>query len=274
MFWRGVVARGNHGALGMAERPVIPEIPEACPLAEKQILRKTLLRAATGSAARVRRTLAACCIATLAAGLGTNRLAAQQSQAPQPPSDTAIQTLADQAIRRLDLQTELLRQPEPFGWRLNLPPEALWFAVVVGVAVLLYAFRDILPFLGMRRDGAWQLDDAGAAEGTPREPSIALGAADDLAAQGRFVDAMHVLLLQALAEIRRRLDEQFADSMTSREILRSKHLSDDLRGPLREVVNRVEVTYFGEQPAAKDDYLACRSSFSAIARVLHGSAAA
>ena len=75
-------------------------------------------------------------------------------------------------------------------------------------------------------------------------------AADELAAQGHFVEAMHVLLLQALADIRRRLREEFADSMTSREILRSKHLSDDLRGPLREVVNRVEVTYFGEQPAA------------------------
>jgi hypothetical protein len=246
-------------------------------LAEKRMLREMLLRAATGCAASVRCMLVALCIAMLAvvaAGLGMSPLAAQQSQAPQPPSDTAIQTLADQTIRRLDLQTELLRQPEPFGWRLNLPPEALWFAVIVGAAVLLYAFRDMLPFLGMRRDGAWELDEAGAGESASREPSIALGAADDLAAQGRFVEAMHVLLLQALAEIRRRLDEQFADSMTSREILRSKHLSDDLRGPLREVVNRVEVTYFGEQPAAKDDYLACRSSFSAIAHVLHESAAA
>ncbi|MGA8616116.1 MAG: hypothetical protein WB760_31395 [Xanthobacteraceae bacterium] len=238
------------------------------------MLRKMLRRVVTGRAADVRRTVVALImLAALAAGFGTNPLAAQQSQA-QPPSDAALQTLADQAIRRLDLQTELLRQPEPFGWRLNLPPEAVWFAVVVGVAVLFYAFRDMLPFLGMRRDGAWELDEAGVAESGPPEPSMALGAGDDLAAQGHFVEAMHVLLLQALAEIRRRLDEQFADSMTSREILRSRHLSDDLRGPLREVVNRVEWSYFGEHPAAKDDYLACRSNFGAIARVLHGSAPA
>jgi len=240
------------------------------------MLRKMMLRVATGCAAGVHRTSAALCVAMLAAlalGLAIP-LAAQQSQAPQPPSDAAIQTLADQAIRHLDLQTELLRQPEPFGWRLNLPPEAVWFAVIVGVAVLFYAFRDMLPFLGMRRDGAWEPDEAGATESGPLEPSMALGAADDLAAQGRFVEAMHVLLLQALAEIRRRLDEQFADSMTSREILRSKHLSDNLRHPLREVVNRVEWSYFGEHPAAKDDYLACRSSFGAIERVLHGSAPA
>jgi hypothetical protein len=85
---------------------------------------------------------------------------------------------------------------------------------------------------------------------------------------------MHVLLLQALAEIRVRLNEQFADSLTSREILRSKQLSDELRHPLRDVVNRVEWTYFGEHPAEQNDYLACRSSFAALARSLYGSAAA
>jgi hypothetical protein len=241
-------------------------------LAEKRVLKTMRLRV-TYCTAATRRTLLACIVtlAALAAGLGTNPLAAQQSQRPPSLDAATIQILADQAIRRLDLQTELRQQPEPFGWRLKLPPEAVWFAVVVGVAVLFYAFRDMLPFLGVKRDGAWELNEAGATEGGTPEPAIALGAADDLAAQGRFVEAMHVLLLQALAEIRRRLDEQFADSMTSREILRSKRLSDDLRGPLREVVNRVEVTYFGEHPAAKDDYLACRSSFSAIAHVLHGS---
>jgi hypothetical protein len=40
------------------------------------------------------------------------------------------------------------------------------------------------------------------------------------------------------------------------------------------VVNRVEWTYFGEHPAAREDYLACRSSFSALAQALAGSAAA
>jgi hypothetical protein len=62
--------------------------------------------------------------------------------------------------------------------------------------------------------------------------------------------------------------------MTSREILRSDQLSDDLRRPLRDVVNRVEWTYFGEHPAARDDYLACRDSFSALALILRGSATA
>src|SRR5580658_7441036 len=236
-----------------------------------------LLRVPIDCGAGVRRAPIAVCFVVMAvvvAVLRTNPLAAQSSPPAQSPSDSTIQTLADQAIRRLDLQTELQRQPEPLWWSLKLPPETVWLAVIVGLGVLFYAFRDMVPFLRVNRDGTWELEEGGAAEARSQAPAIALGAADELAAQGHFVEAMHVLLLQALAEIRRRLDEQFADSMTSREILRSNRLSDDLRRPLREVVARVEWTYFGEHPAARDDYLACRSSFSALAHALHGSAAA
>jgi hypothetical protein len=194
---------------------------------------------------------------------------AQVSQQTSPDP----QALATQAIRRLGLQTELIREPEPLGLNLNLPPEVLYLAVIIGLAILLYAFRDMIPVLRAGRGGAWaDGDELGVASG-PRAPEIVLGA-DELAAQGRFVEAMHVLLLQALAEIRRRLDEQFADSFTSREILRSKALSDELRRPLRDVVNRVEWSYFGEHPAARDDYLACRMSFNALAQVLHRNAPA
>jgi hypothetical protein len=81
---------------------------------------------------------------------------------------------------------------------------------------------------------------------------------------------MHVLLLQGLADIRARLDEQFADSLTSREILRSTKLSDAGRISLRDIINRVEWSYFGEHPAAQPDYAACRASFNALATALHG----
>ena len=185
------------------------------------------------------------------------------------------QDLAARAIRRLDLQTELPREEEPQApYRLKLPPETVWIAVAIGIAVLLYAFRDLIPVLRAGRGSSWTEDESAGLTAGSRPPEIVLDAADDLAAQGRFVEAMHVLLLQALSDIRRRLDEEFADSMTSREILRSRKLSDALRQPLREVINRVEWTYFGGHPAAREDYLACRASFSALAQILPRSAAA
>jgi hypothetical protein len=221
-------------------------------------------------AARMRRAAIALGIALLAAaaiGLSARPLAAQARPDPQ--------ALAEQAIRRLDLQTELPRRQEPFvrPWRLTLPPEVLWVVVIIGIGWLLYQFRDTLQAL-LGPDGSWAGEEGGAAEMAARAPEVVLGAADGLAAEGRFVEAMHVLLLQALLAIRRRLEEPFADSMTSREILRSKHLSDELRRPLRDVVGRVEWTYFGEHPAVREDYLACRASFNDLAQALRGGAAA
>ncbi len=248
-----------------------------------------LLGAATGSAAGGRRAVLALCLVLFAAvptaapmAQAQTQVTPQAQQDPQTLADQAIRRLdlqtkflADQAIHKLDLQTELRRQKEPQEpYQLKLPPETVWIAVVVGVLVLLYAFRDMIPILRAGRGGAWAEDEAAALDAGPRAPEVVLDAADDLAAQGRFVEAMHVLLLQALADIRKRLDEQFADSMTSREILRSRKLADAFRRPLREVISRVEWTYFGGHPAVREDYLACRLSFSALAQALQRGAAA
>jgi hypothetical protein len=235
-----------------------------------------LLPGATGSAtaggpARLTRVLALSVALALGAAVATG-LTPSRAVAQQQPD---AQTLAEQAIHRLDLQTELRREDEPQqSAHLNLPPETVWIAVIVGVIILAYAFRDLIPVLRAGRGGAWEEDEAASLAAGPRPAETVLEAADDLAAQGRFVDAMHVLLLQSLADIRRRLDEEFADSLTSREILRSRQLSETLRRPLREVISRVEWTYFGGHSADREDYLACRTSFSTLAQALLRGAAA
>jgi hypothetical protein len=183
-----------------------------------------------------------------------------------------VQQLADQAIRRLDLQTNFPVVPEPI--RFSLPSEVLWIVIGIAVAIMLYAFRDLIPILRSSRGDNWISEDAIGGAGKAGSPAAALGAADELAAQGRFVEAMHVLLLQGLAAIRAGLDEEFADSLTSREILRRARLSDPGRASLRDIVNRVEWTYFGQYPAALADYEACRSSFNTLTQALHGGAPA
>ena len=189
--------------------------------------------------------------------------------AAQTPQD--IKRTAEQAIRKLDLQTELPREPEKPRITIKLPNEVLWVVIAIALGVLLYAFRDMVPVLRLwGRGGTWSADEAVAGEVEARPPNQVLGAADELAAEGRFVEAMHVLLLQGLADIRARLDEQFADSLTSREILRSTKLSETGRSSLRDIVNRVEWTYFGEHPAALADYVACRASFNSLTQALHG----
>jgi hypothetical protein len=181
---------------------------------------------------------------------------------------------AEQAIRRLDLQTELPRDPEARPLRIQVPVAVVWLMAALGVALLLYMFKDMLPALGFAARGDLEDGEEGTGGTVARPPEQVLAAADDLARQGRFVDAMHVLLLQGLADIRRHLGEHFADSLTSREILRSTKLSEAGRGPLQDIITRVEWTYFGKYPADREDYAACRASFDALAHALHGRRAA
>jgi hypothetical protein len=193
---------------------------------------------------------------------------------PLAAQDQDPRAVAEQAIRRLDLQTELPRDPEATPLTIQVPEPVIWLMAALGVGLLLYMFKDMLPAFGFATRDDLAAEEEGTAGTVAKPPEQVLAAADDLARQGRFVDAMHVLLLQGLADIRRHLDEQFADSLTSREILRSTKLSEAGRGPLRDIITRVEWTYFGKHPAERDDYAACRASFDALARALHGRGAA
>jgi hypothetical protein len=185
-----------------------------------------------------------------------------------------VQKAADEAIRRLDLQTVFPRGPEPSSWHLDLPPETLWVVVVIALGILAYAFRDLIPMLRAGSGRIAQADEGVAGATTPGDQAVVIEAADELAARGRFVEAMHLLLLHGLAHIRQRLDQQFSDSLTSREILYSTNLPEAARASLRDVVGRVELTYFGQRPAGLADYTACRESFNALGRALYGSAPA
>jgi len=184
-----------------------------------------------------------------------------------------VQKLADQAIRRLNLQTELPK-PAPPPTKMNLPPELLWFVVIVALAVLLYAMRDMIPIFGAKRGDGWKEDQEFFGDTKLRASAETLSAADELAASGRFVDAMHALLLHSLAIMRERLNEQFSDALTSREILHSAKLPQDGRASLRDLITRVEWSYFGQRPATRTDYDACRASFASLTQTLHRGAAA
>jgi hypothetical protein len=139
---------------------------------------------------------------------------------------------------------------------------------------LLYAFRDLVPIWRSGAGDAWAGQEGAPGVTAPGDEAVILEAADELAARGRFIEAMHMLLLQGLAHLRLHLDQKFSDSLTSREILYSTNLPEAARTSLRDVVTRVELTYFGRQPAGLADYTACRESFHALARALYGSAPA
>jgi hypothetical protein len=88
--------------------------------------------------------------------------------------------------------------------------------------------------------------------------------ADEFARQGNFAEAMHVLLLRSVEELRRYLNISIAASLTSREILRHAELSPEGRSTFSDIVDRVEVSYFGAHRPDQEEYEACRGSFDAL----------
>ena len=149
----------------------------------------------------------------------------------------------------------------------------LWLVVIIGALLIAYMLRDSLPLFDRSRR------ITPAADGVPKVArreamSVAQVEADELARRGRFVEAMHVLLLQSLAEMRRLLGIAMADSLTSREILRRVKLPETGRASLATLIGEVERTHFGEQGADEQDYLACRRQYEILKQSLAAGASA
>ncbi len=182
---------------------------------------------------------------------------------------------AQKIIRDLDLQSALPRgdaevEP-PFRFDFHLSPLSVellfWTLIAIAAAVILWTLRDRLPWTSRdsRRPAPAPAPQAPAA----RRLDEAQTQADALAADGRFVEAMHVLLLRALNEMRNRLGFAFRDSATSREILRSAPLQDRGRGAFAAIVASVERVYFGGAGASDADYADCRANFEAFKDTLN-----
>jgi hypothetical protein len=91
-----------------------------------------------------------------------------------------------------------------------------------------------------------------------------LAEADAFAAQGRYRDAMHCVLLAAMAHVARRFRDGAPDSATSREILRAAQLEPSERAALRDLVIRTDRAWFGEYSSDANDYAATRHCFQAF----------
>jgi hypothetical protein len=92
-----------------------------------------------------------------------------------------------------------------------------------------------------------------------------LGDADELAARGEFAEAIHTLLLRTLHELARSAMVRVERSHTSREILARVPLLADAREALGGLINAVELTHFGDEPASAADYANCREHFNRFA---------
>lgn len=85
--------------------------------------------------------------------------------------------------------------------------------------------------------------------------------AEQLAAAGKFAEAIHTLLGQTLHELNVAANRTIKASQTSREIAKQVKLAPSPAQSLLGLINAVERTYFGDDIPTAEDYAACRNQF-------------
>ncbi len=191
-----------------------------------------------------------------------------------------IEKAAEDVMRRHDIQTVLSGTPEEKKvsesknfldnlydyFPSSLMDWIIWGGVLLIAIMIVYTFREYLyiPALVSRGQADWSEENDINGAHIPASAREAELTADELAKQGAFTEAMHVLLIRAVAELRMRLNEHYADSMTSREILMRARISENGRQAFQDIIARVEWTYFGAYPAELSDYHACRENFTRL----------
>lgn len=141
----------------------------------------------------------------------------------------------------------------------------MWGILVVGIALLAFwIIRDFSGYMGEAEveDAAVADEDGDAVAQVVARP---LGDAEALAAQGKYSEAIHALLLRTLQELVKRGQVTLPPSLTSREILGRVPLGADAREALSGLVLAVEVTHFGGAAPNADDYAMCRQHFDRFA---------
>ena len=152
-----------------------------------------------------------------------------------------------------------------FGWLFR----GLLVAAVVAVVgyVLWYMFG------GMTLPGRREKKDADARDISLQdserpaagEARALLEEADRLAGEGRFAEAVHLLLFRSIEDLRARRTGGVPLSLTAREIQSLEDLSQRTRQALSPIIRLVERSFFGGRPVDAEGWQAARASYQDFA---------
>ncbi len=169
-------------------------------------------------------------------------------------------------------------------WRFELPDGLsglakllMWMLIAAGsVLVVIFVVNELASLRRRSRDGAqWAEDAIAKAERHAAEPGsrTSLEAADRLARNGQYAEALHMLLLDCIAQLRRlRFESLIAPSMTSRELASRLSLPEPSARALSSMVSAVELSHFGGRQPEEQDYANCRESYLRVASESGGGA--
>jgi hypothetical protein len=154
---------------------------------------------------------------------------------------------------------ELLQALAPvFKW-------VFWICLALGVgSVLLFLGRELLT----TRFASWKRKPKGVAEPqwrpTTAHARTLLEDADRLAAEGRFGEAVRLILLRSIQDIDDRWPRQVRPALTSRDIAALSILPAAARRTFSGIAQVVEHSAFGGRPVDPGQFAACRGAYEAF----------
>ena len=160
-----------------------------------------------------------------------------------------------------------------FAWLGSFLPDApyaralMWLVIAVLLAVV--AWMVIERF----RHGKWRLptlpsasraeideDDAWVPEAAPARAWLT--EADALAAEGRYAEAVHHLLIRSIEDIVRRRPNVVRPALTSREISAAEAMPKPARSLFAMIAALVERSLFGGRPVDGQDWTTARAAYA------------
>lgn len=143
---------------------------------------------------------------------------------------------------------------------------AFWIGVAIVVALILYALvREILRLRApLPRAKPANLT---APEWRPdvQDARDLLAAADTLAAEGRFAEAAHLILLRSVEDIVGRRPRAVRPALTTREIASLEALPVAARPAFAQIGKVVEASLFGGAEVSAAEFADCRAAYQAFA---------
>jgi hypothetical protein len=140
---------------------------------------------------------------------------------------------------------------------------AFWGGLILGALFIVYlVLREVLPDLGPKRRTRVEMTDWRPAAEQAR---ALIEDADSLASQGRFEEAMHLLLFRSIDDLAGRRPGLVKPALTSRDLAALQGMPEDARDAFERLAQAVEMTFFGGRPAGEAAFGAARADYEAFA---------
>lgn len=141
-------------------------------------------------------------------------------------------------------------------------------AIIVALALIWFLFGEAIRMrLGFQRKPKETPQDDILTDIRPdagRARSL-LEEADALAREGRFAEAVHLLLFRSIEDIQEHLEGGVPPALTAREIAGLGQLPDRARRALRPIIQIVEHSFFGGRPVDASGWASARRSYEDFA---------